>query len=166
VNAAELPIRARVALALAAADHSLPELQANSKALSAARAALSDGWRWTAGKGVRARDLYTHIHTLLPLEPSVEADPRATSALYALIDALYYAAWHAQAFDTSEGEQLPNDMAEIGEDSLTSALDHATQATNSDAWQARAIQHLVAATVGTGPADAGPVITREQLTDA
>jgi hypothetical protein len=159
VSGADLPIRARVALALAAGEHSLSVLNDYPAVHTAASAALADGWRWAAGEAVAPRELYAHVHRLLSVEPDVAGDERAKSALYACVDALYYTTWHAQ---NSAGvkSRLPNDMAEIGEDSLSAALAHAAEATGSSDWQASTLHRLATATQGMGPDDLGTPVSR------
>jgi hypothetical protein len=161
-----MPIRARVALALAAGEHSLPVLNDFAAAHTAASVALADGWQWTAGEAIAPRDLYAHVHRLLSLEPDVAAHERARSALYALVDALYYTTWQAQKSAASESERrLPNDMAEIGEDSLSTALAHAADATGASDWQAPILRRLAAANHGRGPDDLGVPVQRTPVTD-
>jgi uncharacterized protein with NRDE domain len=161
-----MPIRARVALALAAGEHSLPVLDDFAAVHTAASVALADGWRWTAGEAIAPRDLYAHVHRLLSLERDVAAHERARSALYALVDALYYTTWQAQKSAASESDRrLPNDMAEIGEDSLSAALAHAADATGASDWQAPAIQRLAAANAEKGPEDLGVRVQRTLVTD-
>jgi hypothetical protein len=160
-----MPIRARVALALAAGEHSLPVLNDFAAVHTAASVALADGWHWTAGEAIAPRDLYAHVHRLLSLEPDVAAHERARSALYALVDALYYATWQAQKSAASESEgRLPNDMAEIAEDSLSAALAHAIEATASADWQGPIIQRLAAANPDKGPDELGVPVQRTLVT--
>jgi hypothetical protein len=165
VTGADMPIRARVALALAAGEHSLPVLNELAALHTAASVALADGWHWAAGEVIGPRDLYAHVHRLLSLEPDLAGDERAKSALYAVVDALYYTTWQAQKSAASESERrLPNDMAEIGEDSLTAALAHATEATQSADWQDSTIRRLAAASLDMGPDDLGAPVQRALIT--
>jgi hypothetical protein len=160
-----MPIRARVALALAAGEHSLPVLNNYPAGHAAASVALADGWQWTAGEAIGPRHLYAHVHRLLSLEPDLAADERAKSALYAVVDALYYTTWQAQKSAASDNERrLPNDMAEIGEDSLTAAVAHATEATQSADWQQSTIQRLAAASHHMGRDDLGAPVQRRLIT--
>ena len=146
-----LAVRARVALTLASAIRTLKVLQNVKTIHNAAKVALEDAWQWEIEQKISASQLYQHIHPLLLYESELDKDSPQLSALFSTISAMYYTTWLADGCErllpNGKRPLLPNDIAEISEDSLSESLAFATQAAkdkNSEiAWQLSAIEKLI-----------------------
>lgn len=148
-RAATLPARARVALALAAAGRALGALGARPEHDAAARRALADAWSWEESGAADADGLYERLQALIAMEPALEGAEPATAALHSVIEALYYATWHAERLEREAGRRsmpLPNDMAEADEADLAECLALARAAGDAEAearWQAEGLDRLL-----------------------
>ncbi len=153
-NIARLPIRARVGLALASAEHVLPFLTGDPQIFEGARSALVDGWRWSRDETIPAQVLYDHIYPLMEFEHEIEPPDveRKENALFSTITAMYYVTWQAARREEQEEgvdqyTPLPNDIAEIGEEDVIDCLAYAAQAANQPdsevRWQQRILHNLL-----------------------
>jgi hypothetical protein len=135
----DLPIRARVAFALATAQHVVTALHGNQNASHFIHSALVDGWRWEQGHDIRAITLY-ELHTEnLAVQSSLINEKRATAAMCAAVSAFYYMLWHAFRQDLSNGMvnagDVPNDIADVTEDVIQEVCEYALKSRLcDDAW--------------------------------
>jgi hypothetical protein len=161
MSVAQLPVRARTAVGLAAAERATASLGGYPNVRNAARGGLTLGWRWVGGEPIPPRHLYDEVHRLLGLEKDLGDDQRAKQALFAVIDGLYYTTWQAQR--ATPGPTLPNDIAEIGEDDLTAALERTATLADDPAGerdqQSSLIQRLSELSLAS-PDSLGPPLNR------
>jgi hypothetical protein len=168
--------RARIALALACARCALDAAAgpgADQETMDVRRrceAALEDAWAWLQHPSGSAESLYRHIHPLLDCEGQFDLArrPQVRDALFAVVSALYYTAWKADAYAFQHGQEettLPNDLAEVSERTLIESLDFSAQAADDPAtqrrWQQAAIRRLEAEFGTNDPAAWGEVVPRK-----
>jgi hypothetical protein len=172
-----LPVRPRVALALAAAEQASCALETDAVVQDAVRDSLAAAWRWEASEDVTripARALYDAIHQLFRFEPQLAAKPRALAALFASIAALYYATHAADdaqwAVDRSgDRRRLPNDMADVDDEYVTGCLEYATEASADASRTAHYHARLLDWLAGQGaddPDSLGPIVDPASLPQA
>ena len=154
---ARLPVNARVALALACAKRTLDAFAERFDVLmevyNRCKAALDDGWAWETTRGVDAPTLYEHIHPLLACEHryGLAQEPRVLAALFAVVSALYFTTWQAEGYDFLQSRipppSLPNDIAEVTDDTVSECMAYAVQATahqeEEQRWQQAALARLL-----------------------
>jgi hypothetical protein len=158
----EVPIRARVAFVLTVAGRVIPALAKQTEAFSAARKALSDGWKWEEGEKVSARQLYDDNVEELAVQGSLTSDP----ALGAVISAYYYVVWHAYRQDVTSGHlrqgQIYNDIAEVTEEVIDEVCDYAIRTSLCDTdWIDAIRQRLVSEFRTENPEELGPIVPRQ-----
>lgn len=171
-----LPGNAQVAFGLACAERSLdvfaeqPEADvlATMAVYNRCKDALRDAWTWETARGVAPHALYRHLPPLLACENQYRLDqkPRLRDALFAVVSALYFTTWKAEGYasrhDSTPAPPLPNDIADVTDDTLAECAAYAAGAAmNADAerrWQQAALQHLLGDISESGQPVWGPPI--------
>jgi hypothetical protein len=110
-----LPIRARVAFVLAAAQRSLLALEGKADASKACAQALRDGWRWQEGEGISSLELYERDDEDLVLQGSLVKEEKALQAIMAATSAFYYTLWHAYKVDLRSAKVMRGEIPNMGE---------------------------------------------------
>jgi len=131
VRLKNVPVRARVGFALAIAESVLVDLVPNTRAHGIARKALAEGWNWEMRGDIAALRIYDKYVDSLALESSRKMSDGENASFGATISAMYYLMWHAFQEDlrigmVSDGE-IPNDMADVGEDVLDETCEYASR---------------------------------------
>ena len=138
-----LPIRARVAFALAVAETVAGELAADPKGLTLAREGLRLSWQWLNGQHVRAAELSQYVDgatdkNLCNRAHSYEVESKFSHqkesmlpTLTALVLAIAYAAREAYELEGSVSS-MPSVMWEVDDQSLKGIAEFAQQAAPRD----------------------------------
>lgn len=160
-----VPIRVRVAFALAVAERVLPALPKNAEGLKAARKAIADCWRWEEGETIRALQLYEDDDEALVLQGSLIKDKEASAAISAVTSAFYFTLWQAFKQDLKKGlvraGEVPM-MTEITEEVLDEVCKSATQTSLcDDDWIASVVGKLLRNFHSDNPDELGPTIPRD-----
>jgi hypothetical protein len=161
----QVPIRVRVAFALAVAERVLPALSKNTDGFKAARKAVTDCWRWEEGEAIRALQLYENDDEALVLQGSLIVDGEAGAAISAVTSAFYFTLWHSFKQDLEKGlvrvGEVPM-MTEVTEEVLDEVCKSATQTSLcDDDWIASVVAKLLRDFDSDNPDELGPTISRD-----
>jgi hypothetical protein len=115
-----------------------------------AQQALRAAWGWEFGEPVSSRELYEYIHPLLAFESGLATNRKQLDALLSVVSAIYYVTWKADGLErrarvASRDKNLPNDVAEVDEDTVAQSLDYAARSAGDESearWQQEAINKL------------------------
>lgn len=167
-----LTFRAKLALPLIYAEHTLRKFTFTEDQTIVLNAGFDACWKWIKDQSISAYDIYETISPILILTTKPQNDKKRLNAISAAISAVYYATWKADSYDFTRlgidnRSKYGGDLFEITAKTALEAKNYAIKAADDSKeeflWQQETLSFFLTHYKALTPGEMGSEITRETL---